>query len=70
LASVEALEALKPKLLDERVAELITLVVASERIAKQVAQYSVKQIHVVGSATNQAVIMTINNLVNASAECY
>ena len=70
LASVEALEALKPKLLDERVAERITLVVASERIAKQAAQYCVKDIHVVGSATNQAVIVSINNLVNASAECY
>jgi uroporphyrinogen-III synthase len=70
LASVEALEALKAYLMDEKVAKLITLVVASERIAKKAAQYRVKDIHVAASATNDAAIVTINNLVNAATKSF
>jgi uroporphyrinogen-III synthase len=68
LASVDALEALKPKLSDENVAAQIILVVASERIAKQVAKYQVKDIIVADSANNEAVIKTIKNVVNSSID--
>jgi uroporphyrinogen-III synthase len=68
LASVDALEALKQKLSDENVAAQIILVVASERIAKQVAKYQVKDIIVADSANNEAVIKTIKNVVNSSID--
>jgi len=62
LASVEALEALKPKLLDAKVSERITLVVASDRIAKKAADYRFGDIVVADSATNEATLKAIMTL--------
>jgi uroporphyrinogen-III synthase len=70
LASADALESLKPFLSDDRVAKLLTFVVASDRIAKKVAEYNVKEILVVGSAANESVIRAIKNLEHSSTECY